>query len=88
MMKEAMFKVDWFKKEPTPSYDDPLGEEGFVSVKITNAVTGEQFGDWIVFKNVVDEGALKALATKVARQTIGKYLVKQIEEDNEAANTE
>lgn len=66
------------------SYEDPLGQYGFVSVKITEVNNedkyNEEYGQWIKFKYTADEGAVTELVATVARELIGRHVARYVAE--------
>lgn len=79
---DKTYRVRAAHKEPTATYDDPLAQYGFVSVKIEELspdsppVYLESYGDWIKFKHTADEGAVTDLVAKVAKEIIGRHVAR------------
>lgn len=74
-VKVAVVNID-----PRPCYEDPLAQKGFVAIKLTS--NGVQMGDYTVFTNVVDEGAVAHIVETLCRGVITPQIVDFTERHN------
>ena len=77
---DLMVRVRAVNVDPRPCYEDPLGQHGFMSVKVS--VLDKSMGDWIVFTDVADEGAVRHLLQQLLMNTVAPELVKFAENNN------
>lgn len=77
---DLMVRVRVVNVDPKPCYEDPLGQHGFMTVKVS--VLDKSMGDWIVFKDVADEGAVRHLLQQLLMNTVAPELVKFAENNN------
>lgn len=81
---ERTYKVRATFRAPEATFDDPLAQNGFVAVKITEMHDGvykESYGDWIKFKHTADELAVTELVARAARELIGRQVARYVAEE-------
>lgn len=77
---EIDVKVKVMNCDPRHHYDDPLAQRGFLAVKIVS--NGKSYGDWITFKDVADEGAVRHMVSRALDIAVVQQVVDHAERHN------